>query len=131
MTVQSGPHAEPTRLELEEAVQAAADVLRTYLTAYVGDHPDATLQLTGGQDSRILLSAIPEELRRGLRAITLRVPGSEDAEIAADIARRSRLRHHVEELESLAAMDPAEALDLCTDASQRLEGMADPVALAG
>lgn len=131
MTVQSGPRPQLTRLELDEAVQAAADVLRTYLTAYVGDHPDATLQLTGGQDSRILLSAIPEDLRHGLKAITLRVPGSADAEIAADIAGRSRLRHHVEELESLAAMDPAEALVLCTDASQRLEGMADPVALAG
>ena len=131
MTVHASRDEEPTRLGLDEAVEAAADVLRTYLTAYVGDHPDATLQLTGGQDSRILLSAIPVDLRRGLKAITLRVPGSPDAEIAADIASRSRLRHHIEELESLSAMDPAEALALCMEASQRLEGMADPVALTG
>ena len=66
-----------------------------------------------------------------MAAITLKVPGSPDAEIAGDIALRSGLRHHVEELESLEAMTSEEAFRLCVEASQRLEGMADPVALAG
>lgn len=117
-------------LELEDAVPAAARMLRDHLTAYLTDHPDATLQLTGGQDSRILLSAVPPELRRGLRALTLSVPGSEDAPIAARIAARTGLVHQVEALASLEGMDPAEAYRRCLEAGRRLEGMADPVALA-
>lgn len=131
LTLEGGVDDAPRSMDLDEAVDAAAEVLRAHLTAYVTDHPDATLQLTGGQDSRILLSAIPPELRRGMRAITLRVPGSPDAQIAARISARTGLRHHVEELESVAAMAPGDALALCVDASRRLEGMADPVALAG
>lgn len=131
LTFLGGRVPDPAPVGLDEAVEAAASVLRDHLAAYVGDHPDATLQLTGGQDSRILLSAVPPALRTGLRAITLRVPGSPDADIAADIAARTGLRHHVEELEDLGAMSPADAFAACLDASRRLEGMADPVALAG
>lgn len=131
LTLRGGRGGDPPHLELDEAVDAAASMLSAYLTAYVTDHPDATLQLTGGQDSRILLSAIPRELRRGLNAITLKVPNSLDAQIARDIASQSGLCHHVEELESLDAMDSAEAFKLCVEASERLEGMADPLALAG
>ena len=131
LRLQGGRGVDPPRLGLDEAVEAAAAMLSAYLTAYVSDHPDATLQLTGGQDSRILLSAIPRELRRGLTAITLKVPNSVDAQIAGDIASQWGLRHHVEELESLDAMDAGQALELCVQASERLEGMADPLALAG
>jgi asparagine synthase (glutamine-hydrolysing) len=131
LTVLGGRPPDPAPLALDEAVDAAASVLRGHLAAYVTDHPDATLQLTGGQDSRILVSAVPPALRPGLRAITLRVPGSPDADIAAAIAARTGLRHRVEELEDLTAMSPAEAFAACLDASRRLEGMADPVALAG
>lgn len=131
LTFEGGRGGDPPRLALDEAVVAAASMLREYLTTYVSDHPDATLQLTGGQDSRILLSAIPRELRSGLTAITLKVPGSPDAEIAQNIASRSGLRHHVEELKSLEAMSPAEAFTSCVEASERLEGMADPLAHAG
>lgn len=130
-TVTGGRAADPSPLELDDAVDAAASMLTSYLTAYVNDHPDATLQLTGGQDSRILLSAIPPELRRGLAAMTLKVAGSQDASIAGTLASHTGLRHQVEELESLDAMEPEDAYGLCVEASERLEGMADPVALAG
>jgi len=36
-----------------------ADILRRWIAAYLSDHPDSVLQLTGGHDSRILLAAIP------------------------------------------------------------------------
>lgn len=131
LTLLGGRAPDPEPMGLDEAVDAAASVLRAHLAAYVADHPDATLQLTGGQDSRILVSAVPPAQRTGLRAITLRVPGSPDAEIAAAIASRTGLAHRVEELEGLAAMSPDAAFSACLDASRRLEGMADPVALAG
>lgn len=130
ITFEGGRPGAPAPLDLDEAVEQAADMLRRNLTAYVTEHPDATIQLTGGQDSRILMSAIPPELRRGLTAITLSVPGSEDVAIAAAICARTGTRHRVEALASLDALDPEEAYAECAEASLRLEGMADPVALA-
>lgn len=130
ITCEDGRPGVPEALGLDEAVEQAAAMLRGNLTAYVTDHPDATIQLTGGQDSRILISAVPPELRRGLEAVTLSVPGSEDVGIAAAICARTGTRHRVEPLVSLDALDPEAAYAECAAASLRLEGMADPLALA-
>ena len=126
----TAPSPGARRLQLDEAVDEAADLMRRYLTAYVTDHPDATLQLTGGQDSRILLSAIPPDLRAGLTAITLAVPGSPDVDIAAKLSALTGVRHQVEALQDLDSMPADEAHALCARSSARLEGMADPLALA-
>lgn len=130
LVVTDGRPGSPCAIGLDEAVEAASAVLRDLMSSYVTDHPDATIQLTGGQDSRILLSAVPRDLRRGLTAMTLAVPGSEDVDIAAAIASRCGVRHQVEALESLAELDPEVAYARCVEASERLEGMADPLALA-
>lgn len=124
---------EPPRVRehaLEPAVEDASAMLREYLTAYVEDHPDARLQLTGGQDSRILLSAVPHELRPRLIAVTLKVPGSPDAAIAGDLAARCGMRHEVVEVEHAGGMEPEGAFALCLASSVRLDGMADPLAMA-
>ena len=81
-------------------------------------------------DSRLLLSAIPERRRRGLRAMTLEVPGTGDVAIASDIARRYGIRHDVHGLADLRDMSPAEAWELCSADAFRLDAMSDPVALA-
>ena len=117
-------------LGLDRAVRRAADVLRTHLTAYLEDHPDAGLQLTGGQDSRLLLSAIPEAQRRGLRVVTLGVAGDPDVDIAAALAARYGMRHEILTLSGLEDLDPAAAYDLCLDAARRLDHSADPLAHA-
>jgi asparagine synthase (glutamine-hydrolysing) len=121
---------EPAPAPADVSVAAAADLLRTYLGGYLDDHPDAVLQLTGGQDSRILLGAIPAARRRGLTVMTLAVPGSPDLAIAAGLARRYGLRHQVVDLGGLAALDPAEAHALAVGAARRLECSADPLAFA-
>ena len=118
------------RLELDRAVRTAAELLRTYLTAYLEDHPDAGLQLTGGQDSRLLLSAIPEAQRRGLRVVTLGVSGDPDVDIAAELAARYGMRHEILSLSGLEDLDPAAAYELCLDAARRLDYTADPLAHA-
>ena len=115
---------------LDEAVIAAADLLRASLEALLDDHPDAVLQLTGGQDSRLLLSAIPLARRRGLRAMTLGVPGGGDVTVARQLAERYGLRHEVHGFEGLDGLGAAEAWALVTRAAMRLDGMADPIALA-
>ena len=120
----------PSGLDLDHAVRVAADVLRTYLTAYLEDHPDAGLQLTGGQDSRLLLSAVPVGRRRGLRVVTLGAAGEPDVDIAADLAARYGMRHELLSLTGLEEVDPAEAWALCLDAARRLDFSADPVAHA-
>lgn len=117
-------------LPLEEAVRRAAELLRSSLSSLLDEHPDAVLQLTGGQDSRILLSAIPPARRRGLRAMTLGLAGSSDATIAASIAARYGVRHEIHGIADLAELTPAEAWQQCCSAALRLDAMSDPVAHA-
>jgi len=117
-------------LGLDETVSAAATLLRGYLGAFLDDHPDAVLQLTGGQDSRILLGAIPPARRRGLRVMTLAVQGSADLEIARDLTRRYGMDHDVIDLDGLDELDPDAAHALATDAARKLECSADPLAFA-
>jgi asparagine synthase (glutamine-hydrolysing) len=116
-------------LTIGEAVRSAANLLRRSLEALLDDHPDAVLQLTGGQDSRLLLSAIPPARRRGLRAMTLGVSGG-DVAVASQLARQYGLDHEVHGLSGLDDITPAEAWDLARTAALRLDGMSDPVALA-
>jgi asparagine synthase (glutamine-hydrolysing) len=116
--------------EPDQAVEAAAAILRDYLAAYLDDHPDAGLQLTGGQDSRLLLSAIPKARRRGLRVVTLGLPGVPDVDIAAEFAAAFGMRHEILSLAGLEELSPEEAHALCLDAARRVEFTADPVAHA-
>ncbi|GAA3203847.1 hypothetical protein [Microbacterium terregens] len=117
-------------IELTDAVHEAAALLRVSLNALLDDHPEAVLQLTGGMDSRLLLSAIPERRRRGLRAMTLEVPGTGDVARARAITARYGIHHSVHGLTDVAAVTAAQAWELCRADAIRLDGMADPVALA-
>ncbi|SFN70866.1 hypothetical protein [Mycetocola miduiensis] len=117
-------------ITLDEAVPLVAAMLRTSLNALLDDHPDAVLQLTGGQDSRLLLSAIPIARRRGLRAMTLGVPGSGDVLVASQLAERFGLLHEVHGFSTLEDLSSEDAWGLVRKAAMRLDGMADPVALA-
>ena len=120
----------PENIDGSVAVGEAAAFLRGYTSALLDDHHDATLQLSGGQDSRILLSAIDPARRTGLSAMTLRVPGSEDAPIAAELSRREGLRHRVISMADLTDLHPAEAFQRCRSASRSISSMANPLATA-
>lgn len=125
-----GGSSSPGPPDLDHAVRAAADLLRSHLTTYLEDRPEAGLQLTGGQDSRLLLSAVPRARRRGLRVVTLGVAGDPDVDIAAGLAARYGMRHELLSLAGLEDLDPAAAYALCLDAAQRLDCTADPLAHA-
>ena len=125
-----GEDPPPPTLHLDAAVTSAARTLRTYLTGYLDDHPDAILQLTGGLDSRILLSAIPPALRRGLRVVTLRVPGVPDLDIATALSKQFGMHHEVISLDGLADLDHRDAYERCITAAIQVDCMSDPLAHA-
>jgi asparagine synthase (glutamine-hydrolysing) len=114
---------------LDEAVEEMATILVRWHTSYLESHPDAVLQLTGGHDSRILLGAIPEKLRMGLRALTVGDETSPDVVIAARLSARYGIRHQVRSLDE-AAPTPAQAHALSLAAARALECLASPMALA-
>jgi asparagine synthase (glutamine-hydrolysing) len=118
------------RLSLDAAVAKAAQLLRDWMGAFLDEDPDAGLQLTGGQDSRLLLSAIPRARRRGLRVVTLGQPGDADVNIAADIATRFGMEHELLSLGGLEDLSPQYAHELCLAAANRLNVTSDPLAFA-
>lgn len=118
------------RVGLTDAVASMSNMLRGYLGAYLDDHPEAVLQLTGGQDSRLLLSAIEPRRRRGLRVMTLGRPDSPDVRIAAGLARRYGMSHEILSVDGLDALDPEEAYARCVAAAGAIELGADPLAWA-
>ncbi len=123
-TVDAGP------VSIDEATTRAAALLRSLLERYMDEHPNPTLQLTGGQDSRLVLSAIPRACRKGLRVMTMGAPGTADVDIAASLAARYGMEHTVHGLDGLAGLSPAESFDRACDAAARLDCMADPIAKA-
>lgn len=123
-------------LDLDQApsfaatVDEMAELLLDFQTSYLGDHPSTVLQLTGGQDTRVLLCAVPPKLRPGLRALTLDVHGGSDARHAAKLSDLCGLDHEIYWLDDQPPITPAVAYGLTLDASAALDCMASPLALA-
>lgn len=124
------PRRPETRCDIGVAVLEAAAMLREHVAAVLDDHPDIMLQLTGGQDSRLLLGAIEPARRAGLSAMTLASPGNPDATIAADLAWRYGMSHQVIDLGGLESVTPEQAHTLAVAAARRLDCSANPIAVA-
>ncbi|WP_433306489.1 hypothetical protein ACQP2F_20930 [Actinoplanes sp. CA-030573] len=127
----AAPPARPERAPaLDDAVAEMADVLRTFESSYVGAHPDSTLQLTGGHDSRILLAALPPEQRAGLPTLTLGAGETADVRIAAELSRKYGMKHRIHRMDEQRWPEPHEAHTLALEAARALECQASPLALA-
>jgi len=113
-----------------DVVDELATILRDIHAAYLADHPDTVLQLTGGQDSRILLCAVPPDARRGMRALTLDGGQGRDVPVARRLAALCGLDHRVHRMDELPPVPPKAAYQLAVDASLALDAMASPLALA-
>ncbi len=117
-------------VDLDDATRKAAGLLRDIVVAYIVEHPESVLQLTGGLDSRLLLAAMPREMRAQTDTMTLATTGSADVAIAAKLAAKYDMRHEVRSMDGLHALDPAAAFRLCLTAARRLESSVDPIAAA-
>ncbi|MFE9691057.1 hypothetical protein [Micromonospora sp. NPDC005806] len=115
---------------LPETVDEMAGMLREFLGAYLADHPSTVLQLTGGQDTRVLLAALSPATRRGLRALTLDVRGGRDATLAQKLSALGGLDLHVHWLDEQPPVTPAAAHRTALQAAAALDCMASPLALA-
>jgi asparagine synthase (glutamine-hydrolysing) len=115
---------------VEEAAAEQAALMTEFHRAYLRDHPRSVLQLTGGQDTRVLLAAIPAELRAGLPALTLDTHGGTDSRFAARLAGLTGMKLQVHWMDEGPAVPPAAAFDLAVRAARELDCMASPLALA-
>ena len=115
---------------LAPVVAEMATILRQIHHAYLSDHPDTVLQLSGGQDSRILLCAIPPEQRVGLHALTLDTHGGPEWTVARRLADLAGLKHEVHWLDEQPPPDAEQAHALVDRSARALDGMASPLALA-
>jgi asparagine synthase (glutamine-hydrolysing) len=125
-----GPAFQESPIPLSNVVDEMAAILREIHSNYVSDHPHTVLQLTGGQDSRVLLCAIPPQARTGLPAMTLGVQGSADVRIAARLSAMCGLDHRVHWLDEQPPVSAADAHRMAVDAAIALDCMASPLALA-
>nr|WP_255622821.1 asparagine synthase-related protein [Tessaracoccus sp. OS52] len=125
-----GPDHAPASIALAEGVAVAAHALREMVAIYLDDTDDPTLQLTGGQDSRIVLSCIPRSRRRGLRVMTLDVPGTHDARIAGELAARYGMRHASHSPRGMLELSPLDWFQRVVATARANEAMADPIARA-
>lgn len=115
---------------VEEAAVEQAALMTEFHRNYLRDHPRSVLQLTGGQDTRVLLAAIPAELRRDLPALTLDVHGGVDSRFATRLAEMTGMKLQVHWMDEGPEVTPAAAFDLALRAARELDCMASPLALA-
>ena len=87
-------------------------VMRDVVGACLEAYPDASLELSGGFDSRAVLAAIPHSQRRGRMALTIGVPGDPDIRVARELAAFCELDHRVVDLNGLDRLSPDEVLAL-------------------
>jgi asparagine synthase (glutamine-hydrolysing) len=115
---------------LDQVVDELAGILREVVGGCVADHPDTILQLSGGQDSRLVLSAIPPGLRAGLPALTLDSHGGVESRIARRLSDACGLRHEIEWLDERPPVDPPTAYRAARAAATAQDATSSPLALA-
>jgi asparagine synthase (glutamine-hydrolysing) len=115
---------------LDTVVEEMAEILREVVGGCVADHPDTLLQLSGGQDSRVVLSAIPAHLRAGLRALTLDTHGGVESRIARRLSQSCGLAHEIEWLDERRPVDPPTAYRAAREAATAQDATSSPLALA-
>ena len=105
-----------------------SNVLRESVQAHVDAYPECDIELSGGIDSRLMLSAISKPRRRQHTAVTLGSKDSPDVKIAAQIAESSGMRHKIVDINAECNnASPEQLLEKLRIASLRHEHAVNPV----
>jgi asparagine synthase (glutamine-hydrolysing) len=111
-------------------VADGVDVLRACVAAALAAHPDVTIELTGGIDTRAVLAAVPPERRRAMRAVTTDTVRGEDTVVSRAVASYAGLDQRIVDRSRLAALEPLVAVECAQHAGQRRDFIGNPVLYA-
>lgn len=108
---------------LEEVTEAFVTAVRRMDRAF----PEAELELSGGLDSRLILAALPQRSRRDKSAMTIGPAASGDAIVAAQLARKTGLRHRLISSAGFAELDADGLQALIGRVAEGYDHLANPL----
>lgn len=115
--------------DLDGLVARGVEAVRDSVGACLAAYPDATIELSGGLDSRLILAGIIAGGRRPVESMTLGEPGHPDVVVAARLAARYGIPHRQVDLTDMRSLSSAEALALADLAARRRDYSGNAVAL--
>lgn len=83
---------------LHDSIENGRSAIETGVARCLRADPSAALELSGGLDSRMVLAAVPPELREGRTAYTIGYKGSADIDVAGQLAKRHNLALNIVDL---------------------------------
>ena len=105
--------------DLAGSVRDGVTAVCTAVEACVTAYPDASIELSGGLDSRIILAALMRAGHKPAEAVTLGKETDPDVVIAAEIARRAGIGPRRINLADIDHLGPDEAFRLVDNAGRR------------
>ena len=102
----------------EDSISEGTDVVRDCVQTALAAFPDAHVEVSGGIDSRLILSAIPRAQRRELLGVTIGRPTDPDYQIARRLAEDSGFRHELTHLDALSDFTDEQVLSLLRSAAR-------------
>lgn len=123
-------YAEPRKVVPLHTLQHEVETsFREAVQALLTAAPDASLELSGGLDSRLILAALTPEQRRGRAALTLGSPGevSQDLLIASRLSSANDLAHRISQPPSSPWEDPEALFATLETACLGYQCMGNPV----
>jgi asparagine synthase (glutamine-hydrolysing) len=115
--------------DVDATVREGVHAVRAGVDACRAAYPAATMELSGGLDSRVILAALLATDHRPAEAITLGEPGHPDMVVAATLAARVGVPHRRVDLSDMGMLSAAEALQLVDTAGRRRDYSGNCVAL--
>lgn len=113
----------------EDPVRDGARVVRAAVETCLSAYPEATLELSGGLDSRLMLAGIVATGQLPTEFMTMGEPGHPDVLVAADLAARYAVPHERVDTADMDGLEPQAALALVDRAGRRRDYSGNCVAL--
>lgn len=113
----------------QDCLQSGKRIIRACMESCLNAHPDAAIQLSGGIDSRLLISAIEPRNRSRLTAITIAEPVS-DLQSAISISKICSMSHNIIDLSPLRNLAKEDTYGFVKEASVQCDFTMNPFSRA-